>query len=315
MSLTATLPRLRRPLAGLAVAALLMPPVAYSHPGLPPTPHDLWSAWNLDPLLLAALLVASLLYWRGFGRASRKVIKRWQALCFAWAQLLLFVALVSPLDALGSSLLSAHMGQHLLLLAFVPPLLVLSAPGYVLLMGLPPRLRKRLARGWRGSGLHALWSGLEAALLSPMGALIISTGVVWAWHASAFYQATLTNEALHQLEHLMFVASAYLFWAVLLAPLGRHRTNSGVAVLLLFAGSVQGSALGALMTFAPTPWYPAYEATSAAWGVTALQDQQLAGLLMWMPIGTIYVAFAVVLLYLWLRRAGAPAVGARAGGD
>lgn len=296
-----------RRVAALALLVMSGAP-ALAHVGAPPAPHDLWSSWNLDPLLLLSLLAASWMYGRGFARGQGRttaIVGRWRATCFVWAMTALFVALVSPLDALGSSLLTAHMVQHLLLLVVVPALLVVSAPGYVMAWALPLAARRRLARGWNRSGAHGAWRTVSRALFTPLGALGVFTGVVWAWHAPGLYQAALANEGVHRLEHASFMAAAYPFWSVLLAPLGRHRTNRGAAVAMLFGASAQGSALGALMAFSPTPWYPAYAATTAAWGLTPLQDQQLAGVVMWMPIGTIYVLLACLLLWLWLRDADA----------
>lgn len=288
---------------------------AAAHVGLPPEPHDLWSSWTLSPPLLVSLALTSFAYLRGFrrsrraARGTRPTLRRWQAACFGGATATLLVALVSPVDALGTSLLSAHMAQHLLLLVVAPALLVLSAPGYAFAWALPRAARRGLAFVANSAAplrvARKLWSGLA----TPLGALLVSTGVVWAWHAPKLYQAALANEAVHVLEHLSFLAGAYLFWHVLIAPLGRHRVKGGAAAVVLFGASVQGSALGALMAFSPVPWYGAYAATTTAWGLTPLQDQQLAGVLMWMPLGLVYVLLACVLLWSWLREP--PATSAR----
>ena len=268
--------------------------------------------------LAIALVLTSVLYVRGYGASRRSAksgatkaapaVKPWQGACFAGAMLALAVALVSPLDALGSSLLTAHMAQHLLLLVVVPPLLVLSAPGYVLAWSLPLPARRGLALTWNRSGWQRGWATIAAVLFTPLAALLVYTGTVWLWHAPNLYQAALANEAVHVFEHATFLAAAYLFWSVLLAPLGRHRANRGVAAAMVFGASVQGSALGALMAFSPTPWYAAYAATTPAWGLTPLGDQQLAGVVMWMPVGTVYVILACLLVWLWLRDPAPPSV-------
>lgn len=280
---------------------------AAAHIGLPPAPHDLWSSWSLSPPLLVSLALVSFAYGHGFRRSRRSAgttpaaVKRWQAACFGGAVAVLAVALVSPLDALGSSLLSAHMSQHLLLLVLAPALLVLSAPGYTLAWALPRKARRGLALTLNGTAPLRLARSLWETLATPLGAIFVSTVVVWLWHAPNLYQAALASEAVHVLEHSSFLACGFLFWHVLLAPLGRQRVAGGAATALLFGASVQGSALGALMAFSPAPWYGAYSGTTAAWGLTPLQDQQLAGVLMWMPLGAIYVLLACVLLWSWLR--------------
>jgi len=182
-----------------------------------------------------------------------------------------------------------------------PPLLVLASPGYVLPWAFPLEARRRAARWWHGTSAARLLRPALALVFTPLLASLLYAGVVWVWHAPGLYQATLTSETVHVLEHLTFLGGAYLFWWILLAPLGRWRAHHGVGVATLFFASVQGSALGALMAFSPTVWYPAYEATAPAWGTTALVDQQLAGLVMWMPVGTVYVLLTCAFLWRWLR--------------
>ena len=292
---------MRGPITGLAVLLATNLAWAAAHSGEPPAPHDLWEAWNLSPLILVGLALPSVLYWRGYTRAPRAAVRPWQALCFLWGILTLQVALVSPLDALGSSLLTAHMVQHLLLLVVSPPLLVLASPGYVMLWALPIGWRKRVALAWHR--VRAGWAirPLGKVLLTPVGALLAYGAVTWLWHAPVLYQSALEYEALHVLEHLTFIAAAYLFWWVLLSPLARLQVNPGVGVAVLFGASVQGSALGALMAFSPAVWYPVYAATTPMWGVDTLVDQQLAGLVMWMPVGTVFVLMACALMWSWLR--------------
>ena len=289
------------------VTAAAVGSLATAHVGLPPAPHDLWSSWSLSPPLLISLAFACFVYARGYRRSRQAAsgtvptLKRRQAACFAAGIAGLFLALVSPLDALGSSLLSAHMTQHLLLLVVVPPLLVLSAPGYATIWSLPPAARRGLAVRWNRSTAHRAAHAAWNALVTPIGALLVYTGLLWLWHAPGLYQAALAHDLVHVLEHASFLAAAYLFWTVLFAPLGRHRVTGGTGAALLFGASLQGSALGALMAFSPTAWYGSYAVTTSAWGLTPLQDQQLAGVLMWMPLGTIYVLLACVLLFRWLR--------------
>jgi putative membrane protein len=119
---------------------MLIPILA--HPGQPPAPHDLWSAWNLDPVLLGGLLLTAWAYWRGQTSGPRRPIDTWRARCFTGALVALGLALLSPLDALSNALASAHMVQHLLLLLVAAPLLALSAPSSAILRGSPLALRR-----------------------------------------------------------------------------------------------------------------------------------------------------------------------------
>jgi cytochrome c oxidase assembly factor CtaG len=224
---------------------------------------------------------------------------------YAAGLLTLVVALVSPLDALGSALLSAHMAQHLLLIAVAAPLLVLGQPPLALLWGLAEPRRRQLGRWWRRVPvLRSAW----AVLSLPLVAWLLHTAALWVWHAPPLYQAALEAPMLHGAEHLSFLGTGLLFWWTVLAPgpagaarSDQGRTRYGLGALSIFALTLQSGLLGALMTFAPSPWYPAYAGRTAPWGLAPLEDQQLAGLLMWVPGGMIYAAVALGLLAVWIR--------------
>jgi putative membrane protein len=207
------------------------------------------------------------------------------------------VALVSPLDGLSESLFAAHMVQHLLLLLVAAPLLVLSEPLAPLLWALPREKRIALA-GWtrRQHGLGRGWRVVNR----PLVAWLLATAILWIWHLPALYDAAIRNAAFHALEHGCFLGSALLFWWVLPRRGRRQAMSGGAGVLYLFAAGMQSSVLGALMTFAGSAWYGAHTATTASWGLTPLEDQQLAGLIMWIPASVIYLAAAAVLFVNWL---------------
>jgi putative membrane protein len=132
--------------------------------------------------------------------------------------------------------------------------------------------------------------------------------VLWGWHLPVAFEAALHDAWIHDLQHASFLASALLFWWVLFAR--RTRGGDGPAVLYLFTTMVHTGALGALLTFSPTAWYGAY---AGGFGLSALEDQQLGGLVMWIPGGTVYLAAGVHLLGRWLF--GAPPARKPAGGD
>jgi putative membrane protein len=290
-----------------SLAGYCLTPLAFAQAATPLSLSDFWGVWNWSPPIVLGLLYPAGLYGLGIARLWRQAgvgrgITRWQVAAFGGGVAALFVALVSPLEALSGVLFSAHMVQHLLLILVAAPLLVLGVPMFVWLWALPLRWRRALGGGWqRATGLRGLWE----ALSQPLLVWFLYTGALWLWHLPSLYQGALRSDLSHGLEHLSFLIPAGLYWWVLLQPLGRRRLSRGAGVLYLFATSLQGSALGLLISFAPTPWYPIYSDPSygatTAWGLTPLEDQQLAGAIMWMPVGTLYAVLAAVLFGLWLR--------------
>jgi putative membrane protein len=269
-----------------------------AHPGQPPAPHDLWGAWNLHPVLLGGLLLTAWVYWRGHASGPRRPIDAWRARCFAGALVALGLALLSPLDALSGALASAHMVQHLLLLLLAAPLLALSAPSSAILRGSPLALRRASGR-WRRR--LRLTHGNLGVLRHPATVWLVSVGVIWFWHAAGPYDATLDSQLLHVLEHASFLVTAVLFWQVVVGVRGAARVSGGLGVLLVFVMAMQSVFLSVLLTFARTPWYSGYAATTAPWGLDPLTDQRLAGVIMWIPAGGIYLVVALALLVTWIR--------------
>jgi putative membrane protein len=269
-----------------------------AHPGQPPAPHDLWGAWNLDPLLLLGFLLAAWVYRRGQATGPSRQVDTWRARCFTLALVALGLALLSPLDALSSALASAHMVQHLLLMLVAAPLLALSAPSSAILRGSPLAVRRASSRWRRRLGLT---HGNLAVLRHPAAVWLLHVAVLWFWHAAAPYDAALHSEPLHLLEHASFLATAVLFWHVLISPRGRGQVSNGLGVLLVFAMAMQSVFLSVLLTFARTPWYSGYADTTAPWGLDPLADQQLAGVIMWIPAGAVYLVAALALLVAWVR--------------
>jgi putative membrane protein len=155
----------------------------------------------------------------------------------------------------------------------------------------------RTAARWAGSpGWRRVWG----VLINPFIAWLIHAAVLWTWHIPALFQATLDDEFVHALQHLSFLLSALLFWWAVIQ--GRPRASGyGVAVLYLFTTALHSGFLGALITLARTVWYPAYEGTTTSWGLTPLEDQQLGGLIMWVPACSVYVVAGLALFAGWLR--------------
>jgi putative membrane protein len=309
---------LRKPWYWVALlAALLIPSgVAWAHEGEPLSPHDLWSAWNWDASLLLGLGMAAWLYSRGAKGLWRSAgtgrgVSRWQVLSFASGLLILFVALVSPLDPLSGALFSAHMVQHLLLILVAAPLLVLGASPVVFAWGVPSSVRPGLGRWWhRQAGLRVSLSWAWRALSGPMFVWALHTIAVWAWHLPVAYQAALRNEWLHILEHLSFLGTALLFWWVVLRG---DRLNRGLAALYVFTMALLSGVLGALITFSTSAWYPDYASTTLAWGLTPLEDQQLAGVIMWVPGNVVYLVALLWILWDWFQQMEKRDEGQKAG--
>jgi putative membrane protein len=271
-----------------------------AHPGQPPAPHDLWGAWNLDPVLLLGFLLAAWAYRRGQAGGPRRPADTWRARCFALALATLGLALLSPLDALAGTLASAHMVQHLLLVLVAAPLLALSAPASAILRGSPLAVRRASSRWRRRLGLTH--RNLRA-LGHPAAAWMAHVAVLWFWHAAVPYDAALASQPLHLLEHASFLVTAALFWHVVAGARGAGRVSNGLGVLLVFGMAMQSVLLSVLLTFARTPWYSGYANTTAPWGLDPLADQQLAGAIMWIPAGAVYLVAALALLVAWVRAA------------
>jgi len=274
---------------------------------------ELWSAWHPEPLILGMLAVTALLYSRGLGqlRARRRhTVGPANVVAFAGALLALAIALASPLEVAASSLFAAHMVQHLLLMLVASPLLVYGRPVVVLTHALPRRGRRLLYR----VGTRRPLAAAMDVLLHPGAVWAVGAVVLWAWHLPTVYEAALGNDALHALEHASLVATSALAWAL---ALGRARRPLVIPVAagLLFATALQSGALGAVLALARQPLYPVHASVAPSWGLTPLEDQQLAGGLMWVPPGLIYLVVIATLLTRWFGSLeipdGEPATTAR----
>ena len=267
----------------------------------PLTPHDFWSGWSFEPAVIVTLGIAAWLYVRGARALWRsagvgKGVATWEAAAFGagWATLVL--ALMSPLHRLGEALFSAHMAQHELLMAVAAPLLVLGRPLVPLVWALPMSWRRSAGSWVAAPPFRRGW----ALVTLPIAAWTLHAAAIWLWHAPPLFEATLRSELIHALQHVSFLGSALLFWWALLR--GRQgRLGGPAAVLYLFTTSLHTTVLGALLTFSSRVWYPLYASGTAPWGLTPLEDQQLAGLIMWVPGSLAYLIAALMIASTWLR--------------
>jgi len=255
--------------------------------------------WTFDPAIMAPLALVLLLYLIGVARVWRRAgfghgVRRWNTLGFAAGWLALAGALASPLHQLGERSLAAHMVEHELLMAVAAPLLVLASPATALLWSLPKASRVALGRLARGP-IAAVWRRMTR----PLAATLLHGVAIWAWHVPALFEAAVAHESVHWLQHASFFGTALIFWWALIRAGARERAH-GPAVGHLFATSMHTGLLGALMVVSPSLWYLHSASAHIPLGLSPLEDQQLAGLIMWAPGGLIYAAAALVFAGLWI---------------
>jgi putative membrane protein len=245
--------------------------------------------WSWEPITIGLIALTAILYAIGLRSAAARR-RRWQPIAFFAGLITLLLALISPIDTLGGILFSAHMAQHELLMIVAAPLLVLGHPLIAILWALPP--------SWRvGAGRFA-----NSLVTGPLVATILHAIALWIWHLPSLYQATLRSDFIHALQHMSFLLTAMLFWWALMH--GRFgRIGYGVAVVYVFVTAAHSGALGALIALSPQVIYPIYQPTTAQWGLDAIEDQQLAGLIMWIPAGVLMTILGVALFAAWLGEA------------
>jgi putative membrane protein len=255
--------------------------------------------WSWEPGVVVPLLVAGALYVRGavalWSHEAHRGIRPWKIASFTAGWLVVALALVSPLHAASEQSFSAHMIQHEALMIVAAPLLVLARPFVVLLWALPANQRRAVGRVFSTARVRRGWQ----ALVRPFDAWLIHGVVIWVWHIPLLFDAALSSDVVHAMQHLSFLGSALLFWWVVIFP--ERRAALGVSVVYLFTTAVHTGGLGALMAFARAPWYPLYSDRAGMWGLTALGDQQLAGLIMWIPASLAYLVAALLIVRRWLR--------------
>lgn len=261
--------------------------------------------WDLAPsLLIGAVLVVGL-YCYALGPYHRRYypsvpLKRGQTVAFLAGVLIMLLALISPLDALGDDyLFSAHMLQHLCLTTFGPPLLLLGTPGWMLERLLNNRLLLRVLKG-------LTWAPLAFALYNADFLI---------WHIPTLYNATLENDTIHIFEHVTFIALGILSWWPILSPVDRlPRLSLGGQVLYIFMNGMPAVLLGAGLTFMP-PLYAPYLSAPLVWGISHSVDQQLGGLIMWVPVNLFYIIVMSALFIRWMQKQEAKQLEAERLGD
>jgi putative membrane protein len=222
----------------------------------------------------------------------------WQTLAFMLGWALMAIALVSPLHDWSRRLFTAHMIGHELVMTLAAPLLVLSRPLGPVLWAFPRSARHSIARSVQLVGYLMFWE----ILTLPLVAAILHAVAIWVWHMPVLYEAALRVEWVHWAQHLSFLITALLFWWSVLDGPARRRSGAG-GIFLLFATGLHTAFLGILISLARRPLYGLQSQAAEQWHLTPLSDQQLAGLVMWVPGGMIYAVAALVLATVWIRGA------------
>jgi cytochrome c oxidase assembly factor CtaG len=237
------------------------------------------NTWDWEPSVVLGCAMLAI----GYMAAVRKRPNR--APYFLAGVFLLLLDLVSPIDTLGDQyLFSAHVVQHFLLALVIPPLLLLGAPPFEL---------GRLNR-------------LERVLGQPPVSWLLGVGTMLAWHIPALFNAALASEGLHVLQHLSFLITGTIFWWPILSPVEHQRLPALGAIAYLFSACVCCSLLGAFLTFGPVGLYPAYlNPPARVWGLDPKSDQQLGGMLMWVPGCFVYLAGILAVVRRWYSQEAA----------
>jgi putative membrane protein len=285
--------------ATLLIALLAQP--AFAH-GI--SDVDSGSLWSYDPWLLAPLYAIGIGFyvgtqrlWRHAGGGRGVSFRQVGAFWTGW--LITALATTSPLHWLGERLFAAHMVEHELLMVFAAPLMAYARISGPLLWSLPSPIRPAAGRFFNLPILAVPWRFIS----HPVTATTLHGAALWAWHVPPLYAWALENPAVHRLQHVSFFATALLFWWVLLHGRGQDRSSrvrDGIAIGCLFITILHSGVLGALLTVSPRLWIPAQGALAGEFGLSPLEDQQLAGILMWVPMGTLYTGAALFFAYRWL---------------
>ena len=252
-----------------------------------------WTAWHGHPSVIAGLLALTGLYLLGVGPLRRRygwaeTVETGQVTSFLLGVLILFLALLSPLHELGDNFLfSAHMVQHLAITLVVPPLLLLGTPGWLLRpLVRPPTVFRTV---------HFL--------TRPVAAFVVFNAIFVLWHVPGLYDAALRERGVHILEHLMFLGGGIVLWWPILSRLPEiPRPTFLIQMLYLFVQPTVPSILGAIITFSDRILYTWYADAPRLWGISAHSDQQIGGVIMWVPGGLAFLIALVIIFLIWANR-------------
>lgn len=250
--------------------------------------------WKPDVFAATTLAATGVLYAIGWWRLSKRraTPPRLELAAFVIGWLTLALALLSPIATMSEWLFSVHMTQHELLMLVAAPLLAIGRPLVPMMFALPQRSRLALSSGTSGAALRAA--------SAPLPVFLIHAIALWVWHIPFLYEAAVLDDRIHLIQHIFFTGTATLFWWGMIR--GRYgRTGYGAAFLYIFATAVHSGGLGALLAFSNRAWYSLY--VKRAIHGDAVSDQQLGGLIMWVPSGVVLMLFGLAMFAAWLGEA------------
>jgi cytochrome c oxidase assembly factor CtaG len=286
----------------VAGAALARPVPALAHgpaPAEPPTAASLLLSWSFDPLIWLGLIAAVVAWTVAVRRVNAlhpaSPVPRARTVAFLAGLAAIAFALQSGIERYDTALFSVHMVQHVLLILVAAPLLALAAPITLLLRVSRPDVRRR----WILPLLH---SRALKAITHPIVAWLLFAAVMWGTHFSPLFDLSLENPVVHDLEHVLFLVTALLFWwpAVALDP-APWRMPHPARGLYVFLQMPQNTFLAVVILYAASPLYPHYATLDRPWGPSALQDQQIAGGIMWLFGDLLFIAAIGAILAGWMR--------------
>jgi len=276
---------------------------------MPPAYQAIFDEWSPPIFLIGALIVVALVYvlgWFAIRKTRAAQFPAWRLGCFLLGLAVIALAIASPLDGFADALLSAHMVEHLLLMSFAPPLLLLGYPVVPLLRGLP-----------RGGVVWIVGPLVRSKMLRRFGHWLITPLVAWlamnlmflSWHVPAAYDFALEHEHWHEFEHLCFLGSSILFWWPLLRPRPSRGGYAGwLLILYLVMADIVNTLLSAFLAFCDRPVYGYYLKEPNAFGILPLSDQRAGAVVMWVVGSLVFLVPAVVITFRLLQNEG------RAGG-
>jgi cytochrome c oxidase assembly factor CtaG len=264
---------------------------------MPPSSQSALESWNIPIPLTLLMILATFLYLRGWLRlhsTSTNAIPSWRAASFFVGLSLIWVALGSPLAAFDEELLTVHMVQHLLLMTVGPPLILLGTPVMPILHGLPRKFVQSVLGPWlRWPPMHWAWHVVSKPSVCWLTGAVALVG----WHVPAAFTLALQSEAWHLVEHASFLTAGFLFWWPVVQPWPSASTCPRWSIVLyLFLATLPCDILSAFLAFCDRVVYPAYLATPKHFGISALQDQQCAGALMWTCVTIVYLLVAAIVV-------------------
>jgi putative membrane protein len=243
----------------------------------------------------ASLIFAALIYLRGWLRLRRldaDGVQAWHGGGFILGLFFIWLAIASPLSALDHEMLTAHMIQHLLLMTFAAPLILLGAPVKTLLHGLPHRLVHGMGRLFQSAGVRHVLSSLTHPAICWLGA----AGTLVVWHIPAVFTLGLRSQMWHGIEQASFLATGLLFWWPVVQRLPTSLKWPEWSILLyLFLATLPCDVLSGFLVFCDRVIYPVYFSSSQPFGLSALEDQQCAGALMWTCVTLVYLIAAAIV--------------------